>query len=667
MVAQSIVDRVKALRAMLGRYSFQYHVLHDPLVADVEYDRLMRELIAIEEKYPHLKTVSSPTQRVGEKPIGDLPRIHHHVPMLSLANAFNEEEMHAFDQRVRKTLDGENIEYLLETKIDGLAINMRYEQGHFISAATRGDGSIGEDVSHNVRTIASIPLTLLGERHPQMIEIRGEVFMNHNRFKQLNKRRQENKEKLFANPRNAAAGSLKQLDPNVTAQRQLSFFAHGVGAISGFTMPKTHAALLLLFNQWGIAVAPETKVLQHLDDGFQCYKAIADKRSNLGYEIDGIVFKVNNLQQQAAIGTVSNAPKWAIAYKFLPQEELTKVVNIDIQVGRTGVLTPVARLEPIFVGGATITNATLHNADELKRKDIRIGDTVIVRRAGDVIPEVVKVVMDRRPTDSQEFEMPKQCPACQSDIKQNDGLTVVRCTSALYCPAQQIKAIVHFSSRGAMNIDGLGEKLIEQLVTQKLVSNIAELYLLEHEQLASLDGMADQSAINIINALNTSKNTTLPQFIYALGIPDVGDITARLLANYFGNFPAIQSATPEVLEKINGIGPIMTKHITAFFSAPYTQKLISRLIDAGINWPDVGTIVNHTLQGKLFVITGTLQNMTREEAKQQLAKLGATVSSHVSQKTDYVIAGSNVGGKIEKAKALQLPILDESDLLLLLA
>lgn len=668
MSVQETAERIKELHSVLNQYSFHYYVLDDPLVADAEYDRLMRELMAIEAQYPSLKTVVSPTQRVGARRLGvDLPKITHGVPMLSLANAFNEAELSAFVQRVRKFLGHDDIEYVAETKIDGLAVSILYIKGQFTHAVTRGDGTTGEDVSHNVKTIKSIPLTLLNPQHPERIEIRGEVFMRDDRFKQLNKQRKENGDRLFVNPRNAAAGSLKQLDPRITADRHLSFFAHGVSASKGFSLVDTHMELLQLFKHWGVPISPETQVIRNLTDGLQLCNDMEDKRSTLGYDTDGIVFKVNTIRQQDMIGSTSHSPKWAIAYKFLPQEEITKVLNIDIQVGRTGALTPVARLEPVFVGGATITNATLHNEGELRRKDIRIGDTIIIRRAGDVIPEVVKVVMEHRSKDSKPFEMPEKCPVCQSEVKREKEVAVVRCPSHLYCPAQQIKAIMHFASRNAMNIDGLGERLITQLVAKKMVRNIADLYQLDHLQLVALERMAEQSATNIIEALQHSKNTTFDRFLYALGIPDVGDVTAKLLSSSFNSLLAIQRAPREALQEVDGIGAKVADHIIGFFSISDNQKLIEDLISAGIRWSNVKAKKDHKLQGQVFVITGTLQSMTRAEAKQRLLECDAKISNNISKKTDYLIAGGNPGSKMEKAKALGVNILDEENFVSLLA
>jgi DNA ligase (NAD+) len=671
MSSQEKINRVNELRELINQNNYHYYVQDEPVIPDAEYDRLMQELTAIENEFPELITDSSPTQRVGAIPLDSFPEIKHEVPMLSLGNAFDEDEMTAFDRRIREKLEEDSVEYVAETKLDGLAISILYEDGQFIRAATRGDGTTGEDVTLNVKTIKSIPLSLidvesLDEQYPKKVEIRGEVFMTHAGFNKLNDKQREKGEKLFVNPRNAAAGSLRQLDSRITAERYLSFFAYGVGIVDGGMVPETHAGLLARLKTWGVPVSSETKVMRKLAACFEFYKDIASRRSSLGYDIDGVVFKVNSLDQQDIMGTVSRAPRWAIAYKFPPEEELTEILDIEVQVGRTGALTPVARLKPVFVGGVTVTNATLHNEDELKRKDVRIGDTVIVRRAGDVIPEVLKVVMERRPAKTVEFTMPSSCPICGSDVEREEGEAVIRCSGGLYCSAQQIQAIIHFASRRAMNIDGLGDKLIEQLVEKGLIKHVADLYTVTQEQLSELERMAEKSATNIISALNDSKETSLDRFLYALGIREVGDATARSLANHFGNLPAIQSATQETLEEVADVGPIVAKHIVTFFSQSHNQEVINDLLMAGVHWPDVEIKTEQPLQGKTFVITGTLDSMKREEAKQRLLELGAKVSGSVSKKTDYVIAGSDPGSKAEKARKLKVEVLDEAGFLSLI-
>jgi len=666
MSSQEIINRVKELRKLINQNNYNYYVQNEPVIPDAEYDRYMQELLAIENEFPKLIIDSSPTQRVGAVPLDSFPEIRHEVPMLSLGNAFDEDEMTAFDRRIREKLEVDNVEYVAETKLDGLAVSILYEDGRFIRAATRGDGTTGEDVTLNVKTIKSIPLSLLDEKYPKRVEIRGEVFMTHDGFRKLNDKQREKGEKLFVNPRNAAAGSLRQLDSRITSERHLSFFAYGVGIIEGGVLPESHAELLSRLKTWGVPVSPETKVMRKLAACFEFYNNIASRRSSLGYDIDGVVFKVNRLHQQDIMGTVSRAPRWAIAYKFPPEEELTEILDIEIQVGRTGALTPVARLKPVFVGGVTVTNTTLHNEDELRRKDVRIGDTVIVRRAGDVIPEVLKVVMERRPANAEVFKMPSICPICGSDVEREEGEAVIRCSGGLYCSAQQIQAIIHFASRRAMNIDGLGDKLIEQLVEKKLIKHAADLYTVTQEQLTELERMAEKSAANIIAALNNSKETTLDRFLYALGIREVGDATARSLANHFGNLSTIQSASQETLEEVTDVGPIVARHIVTFFSQSHNQEVINDLLAAGVHWPDVEIKTDQSLQGKTFVITGTLETMKRDKAKQRLLELGAKVSGSVSKKTDYVIAGSDPGSKAEKARQLEVEILDESTFLTLI-
>lgn len=664
------ITRVEKLREIINQHNYQYYVLNNPSVPDAEYDRLMQELLSLEKENPELVTKDSPTQRVGAKPLDSFTEVKHATPMLSLNNAFDEKEMASFDRRVRETLGLDQVKYVGETKLDGLAVSLLYEDGILTQAATRGDGMTGEDVTQNARTIREIPLSLRSDIIPKRIEVRGEIYMTHRAFDKLNEKRKAKKEKIFVNPRNAAAGSMRQLDSRITADRELSFFAYSVGQIQGdMGSPEItcHSDMLMRLKELGLPVSPETIVLVGLKACFLYYRSILKCRSNLNYDIDGVVFKVNDFSQQEIMGSVSRAPRWAIAYKFPPEEELTRILDIEIQVGRTGALTPVARLEPVFVGGVTVTNATLHNEDEIRRKDIRVGDTVIVRRAGDVIPEVLKVVMERRPENTKIFKMPTKCPICDSDVEREESEAVMRCSGGLYCSAQQIQAIIHFASRRAMNIDGLGDKLIEQLVGKGLVKNIADLYRLTQEQLAGMERMADKSSSNIIEALENSKETTLDRFIYALGIREVGDATARSLANHFGSLSAIQSATQDALEDVNDVGPIVARHIVTFFSQTHNEEVINKLLTAGVHWHDVEIRTEQPLKGKTFVITGTLESMKREEAKQRLLELGAKVSSSVSKKTDYVIAGSDPGSKAEKARQLEVELLDEASFLSLLS
>jgi DNA ligase (NAD+) len=669
MSSQTEVTRIEELRELINLHNYQYYGQDNPVVPDAEYDRLMQELLSLEKKYPKLITKESPTQRVGAKPLDSFSVIKHAIPMLSLNNAFDEEEMTAFNRRVRETLEQETIDYVGETKLDGLAISLVYVEGVLIQAATRGDGATGEDVTQNARTIRDIPLRLQGEAIPEHIEVRGEIYMTHLAFQKLNERQKSKEGKLFINPRNAAAGSMRQLDSRVTADRELSFFAYSVGQLKedkpGYEVT-SHSEMLTRLKTLGLPVSPETIVLRGLKACLLYYRAINSRRNNLTYDIDGVVFKVNDLKQQETMGFVARAPRWAIAYKFPPEEELTEILDIEIQIGRTGALTPVARLKPVFVGGATITNATLHNEDELKRKDVRVGDTVIVRRAGDVIPEVLKVIQERRPENSKAFKMPSKCPICASDVEREEGEAVIRCSGGLYCSAQQTQAIIHFASKRAMNIDGLGDKLIEQLVEKELIHNVADLYTLKFEQIAVLERMAEKSATNIIDALNNSKETTLDRFLYALGIREVGDATARSLANHFGNISAIKSASQETLEEVTDVGPIVARHIVTFFLQTHNQDVINDLITAGVHWQDVEINTEQPLKGKTFVITGTLQNMKRDEAKQRLLELGGKVSGSVSKKTDYVVTGSDPGGKAVKARQLEVAILDEPAFLALI-
>ncbi len=663
MTLQQASKRANALRETINQHNYQYYVLDDPDIPDSEYDRLLRELIEIETEYPELIIANSPTQRVGASPLSEFEQVKHTVPMLSLANAFDEDEMKAFEKRINDRLETETVIFSAETKLDGLAVSILYENALLKVTATRGDGYFGENVTHNVRTISSVPLSLRGEDIPELLEVRGEVFMAHKSFEELNNKQREKNEKLFANPRNAAAGSLRQLDPKITAQRILSFFAYGIGDYKGNVDFKSHTQILKQLKQWGIPVSPETKEMKNLQACLEYYKEIGERRASLAYEIDGVVFKVNDLMQQQALGFVSRSPRWAIAYKFPPVEEISRIVDIEVQVGRTGAITPVARLEPVFVGGVTITNATLHNLDEIKRKDIRIGDWVYIRRAGDVIPEVVSVIKEKR-GDVTEFTMPQVCPVCGAEVERQEGEAVFRCMGGISCSAQNIQAIIHFVSRKAMNIDGLGEKIIIQLIDAGLVNTVADLYLLlnKREQLASLERMAEKSADNLIGALEKSKETTLDRFIYALGIREVGEATARLLAQHFKELAPIENASAEELEKISDIGPVVAHNIHTFFQQEHNIEIIDKL-KKYIHWETVETNQSTKLNGMTFVITGTLSNMSRDEAKQKLMSLGAKVSGSVSKKTSYVVYGDSPGSKYEKAMQLGVKTLNEREML----
>ena len=646
----------------MNEYSYRYHVLDDPAVPDAEYDELFRELVRLEEEYPNLVTPDSPTQRVGESPLSEFSEVRHEVPMLSLDNAFNDEELAAFDKRVRERLELTEIQYAAEVKLDGLAISLLYEQGKLVRAATRGDGATGEDVTANVRTIKSVPLALRGAGFPARLEARGEVFMTKSGFEELNNRQREQEEKLFANPRNAAAGSLRQLDPRITAKRPLQFFAHGIGIVDNGEISSSHFDVLQSLKTWGLPVSAETERVAGIDECIAFYRKIAETRVRLPYEIDGVVFKVDDLELQAELGFVSRAPRWAVACKFPPEEAMTEVLDIEVQVGRTGALTPVARLKPVFVGGVTVTNATLHNADEVQRKDVRAGDTVVVRRAGDVIPEVVRVLLESRPQETHRFSMPENCPVCGSPVERTEGETVVRCTGGLHCRAQSIQSIIHFASRRAMDIEGLGDKLVEQLFDTGLLRNVADLYKLEREKVAALDRMGEKSSENLLRAVSASRHTRLNRFLYALGIREVGETTASNLARHF-KLEELRSATEDKLCEIQDVGPVAAGNIVRFFRDKRNTSIIDALLGAGITWENTREEHTADLQGKTFVITGTLAALSRNEAKDRLISRGAKVSGSVSGKTDYLVAGENPGSKLDRANSLAIKILDEAALL----
>ena len=659
-------QRAEKLRERIRYHNYRYYVLDDPEIPDAEYDRLLRELQRLEQQHPELITPDSPTQRVGAQPLSAFGEVRHEVPMLSLDNAFSDEELGEFDRRVRERLGVEVVDYTAEPKLDGVAVSLLYEHGQLVRGATRGDGSSGEDVTQNVRTIQSIPLRLRGKGYPQRLEVRGEVFMSHDGFRRLNERAAGEGQKTFANPRNAAAGSLRQLDPRITAQRPLEIYCYGVGVVAGGGLPDRHSGVLKQLRNWGLRVYPGIARVRGLTGATKYYRKLERQRGSLAFDIDGVVFKVDRLDQQHRLGFVARAPRWAVARKFPAQEELTRVLGIDVQVGRTGAITPVARLEPVFVGGVTVTNATLHNEDEVRRKDVRIGDTVIVRRAGDVIPEVVSVIAERRPRKAKEFVMPERCPVCGADIERVEGEAVARCTGGLYCEAQRKQAIRHFASRRAMDIEGLGDKLVEQLVDLKLVDDVAGLYTLDADTLAGLERMGEKSADKLIAALDESKRTTLDRFLYALGIREVGEATARALAQAFGELDALMNASAQELEAVRDIGPVVAQHIVHFFEQAHNRDVIRRLLEAGVSWPLVKRARRQPLQGKTYVLTGTLSAMTRDQATQQLQALGATVAGSVSGKTTAVIAGEKAGSKLAKAGKLGIPVLFEEDLLGLL-
>jgi DNA ligase (NAD+) len=661
-------QRVIALRALIARYDYEYYVLDAPTVPDSEYDQRYRELQALENQFPELITPDSPTQRISGSAVNAFNSITHRQAMLSLNNAFEDNELYAFDKRIREALGQENIEYAVEPKFDGLAITLTYESGIFTQGATRGDGYTGEDVTHNLRTLRAIPMRLSCQYPPQLLEVRGEVLMFKRDFEKLNQTQLNKGEKLFANPRNAAAGSLRQLDAKITATRPLSFFAYGLGAAEGIPQLTCHSMAMDYLASLHFPVSIERNVVVGLTGLLAYYKRIGQARDQLPFDIDGVVYKVNQFKQQNELGFVSRAPRWAIAHKFPAQEALTIVEDITVQVGRTGAITPVARLQPVFVGGVTVTNATLHNEDEVRRKDVHVGDTVSVRRAGDVIPEVVNVMLERRPASARRFKMPTVCPECGSHIIKQADEAIARCTGGLFCPAQRKQAIIHLASRRAMDIEGLGEKLVDQLVEANLVHTLADIYKLDFDTLSRLDRMASKSAQNILDALQKSKTTTLARFIYALGMRNVGEATAKDLAKHFGKLSSLMQANTEDLLKVNDVGPVVAESITNFFSETHNQAVIAELIEAGIVWPETDGKQEATgnLVGKTFVLTGTLPNLSRDSAKELVEVAGGKVSGSVSKKTDYVIAGSDAGSKLDKAQELGLTILDEAALLALL-
>lgn len=660
-------DSIAALRDLLNQYNYQYYVLDEPTVPDAEYDRLFNELKKLEQAHPELITPDSPTQRVGAPPLNKFSTVEHREPMLSLDNAFTDEDINDFVQRIRDRLHSQvPIEFVAEPKLDGLAINLTYEKGILISAATRGDGALGELITQNIKTIRAIPLSLRGENHPDLIEIRGEVFMPLKGFDALNRTQDSLGLKPFANPRNAAAGSVRQLDSAVTASRPLNFYCYGVGFISGYSQvyPTTHFDLLNLMRAWGMPISNLVIKVEDAEGCLEYHRHILEVRDTLPFEIDGVVYKVNSLALQDQLGFIARAPRFAIAHKFPAQEEMTLLNAVDFQVGRTGALTPVARLTPVHVGGVVVSNATLHNMDEIARKDVRIGDTVIIRRAGDVIPEVVSVVMAKRPSDAKQIVAPTRCPVCDSEVYRDEGEAVIRCMGGLFCAAQRKEALKHFVSRKAMDAEGLGDKLMEQLVDADLVRDPADLYTLTLSDWANLERMGEKSARNKVDALNKSKSTTLPKFLYALGIREVGESTARNLAYHFKTLEAIMSATEDQLLAVNDVGPVVASHVVHFFAQPHNREVVEKLIHAGIHWPCIESknVSDLPLHGKTFVITGTLPTLSRDEAKALLESLGATVSGSVSKQTDYLLAGEKAGSKLTKAQSLGVTIIDEAAL-----
>ncbi len=655
---------IKRLTDELNRYNFEYYSLDDPSIPDSEYDLLFRQLQTLEQCYPEYKQIDSPSLRVGSAPLDKFASIVHKVPMLSLNNAMNESEFITFNQRLCERLQKTDIQYCAEPKLDGLAVSLLYKQGKLVQAATRGDGQQGEDVSDNIKTIKAIPLRLIGDDIPAILEVRGEVFMPLAGFAAYNQRAIEQGQKAFANPRNAAAGSLRQLDSKVTAKRPLSFYVYATGLVEGGQLDNTgHFENLQKLGTWGLPINPEVQLVNGIQGVQHYYQQLQQKRHQLGYEIDGSVFKVNNFAQQQTLGFVARAPRWAIAYKFAALEEMTQVQSVDFQVGRTGAITPVARLNPVKVAGVIVSNATLHNIDEIARLDVQVKDTVIIRRAGDVIPKIVSVVKAKRPSDSHPIRLPPNCPVCHSQIERIAGESIARCSGGLICAAQRKERIKHFASRKALDIEGLGNKLIEQLVDCQLIQTPADLFLLDKKQLSQLERMAEKSAQNILTALEKAKKTNLTRFIYALGIREVGEVTAQNLATEFGFLHKLASASLEELQQVDDVGVVVAEHIQAFFAETHNQDVITALRHAGVHFAEAAPTAqeNQPLTGQIAVVTGTLNEFSRESAKAALQNLGAKVSASVSSKTDFLVAGEKAGSKLEKAQKLGIKVLDETE------
>jgi DNA ligase (NAD+) len=656
--------RAIELAQQLNYHNHRYYVLDDPEIPDSEYDRMLRELQGIEERYPELLSIDSPTQRVGAAPAGKFEEATHLQPMLSLGNAFTAEELQDFDRRVREGLGTAGlVAYSAEPKLDGAAVNLLYEKGVLVRASTRGDGASGEDITQNVRTIPTVPLRLQGAGYPARMEVRGEIFMRLAGFASLNQRIEDEGGKPFVNPRNAAAGSLRQLDSRVTAGRPLTMFTYGIGEWEGGGKPDSHTELLATLARWGFAVSPDASLVTGYQGCLNYYETMQQKRPDLPYEIDGVVYKVDSAALQEELGYVARAPRWAVAHKFPAQEELSVIRDVEFQVGRTGALTPVARLEPVFVGGVTVSNATLHNMDEIERKDIRIGDTVFVRRAGDVIPEVVRILPERRPDSARHIELPNSCPVCGSDVERIPGEAVARCVGGLYCKAQRKEALIHFASRRAMDIEGLGTKLIEQLVDADLLRTPADIFELTADALEGLERMGPKSAENVIAAIERSRHTTLPRFIFALGIREVGETTAKSLARHLAGLEALVAADEDTLQGTPDVGPVVAGNILRFFAEAHNREVVSRLIDLGITWDEMPQVGDSDSQfsGKTVVITGTLSEMSRDQAKELLESLGARVTNSVSKKTDFVLTGENPGSKVEKAKKLGVTVISTTE------
>ncbi|WP_039976335.1 NAD-dependent DNA ligase LigA [Vibrio jasicida] len=666
-MSEPVLQRLEELKESLHYHAVRYYVEDNPEIPDAEYDRMMRDLMDIEAEHPDLVTVDSPSQRVGGQPLSEFSQVTHEVPMLSLDNAFDDGELDSFHKRAQDRVPDQIIkQYCCEPKLDGLAVSLLYENGVLVQAATRGDGATGENITENVRTISAIPLKLQGKDWPARLEVRGEVFMPKAGFDKLNETARKKGEKVFVNPRNAAAGSLRQLDSRITASRPLSFYAYSVGVVEGATLASSHYERFLQIKSWGLPMCPETKRVDSLEEVKAYYQDILTRREALAYEIDGVVIKADDIAIQERLGFVARAPRWAIAYKFPAQEEITTLNEVEFQVGRTGAITPVAKLEPVFVGGVTVSNATLHNADEIERLEVMVGDEVVIRRAGDVIPQVVSVIKERRPETAREIIFPEACPVCGSHVERIEGEAVTRCTGGLVCQAQRKEALKHFVSRKALDVDGLGDKVIEQLVDREMVETPADLFKLSAGVLTVLERMGPKSATNVVNALEKSKLTTLPRFLYSLGIREVGEATAANLAQHFRSLDLIQAATEEQLIEVQDIGVIVAKHITTFFGEEKNQVVVQDLLNQGINWPEIAAPqqgVELPLEGKVVVLTGTLSQLGRSEAKEALQNLGAKVTGSVSKKTDILFAGENAGSKLAKAQELGVEVKTEQDLL----
>ncbi|MFA0220912.1 NAD-dependent DNA ligase LigA [Vibrio splendidus] len=668
---ESIQVTLEQLRETLHYHAVRYYVEDSPEIPDVEYDRLMQQLLKIEEENPELVTVDSPSQRVGGQPLDGFTQVTHEIPMLSLDNAFSDEDLDAFNKRMSDRAPMANLKtFCCEPKLDGLAVSLLYVNGTLVQAATRGDGATGENITENVRTISSIPLKLQGEGWPERIEVRGEVFMPKAGFDKLNEMALKMGDKVFVNPRNAAAGSLRQLDSRITAKRPLAFYAYSVGVVQGAELSNSHYQRFLQLKGWGLPMCPETKQLSSLEDVKAYYQDIMNRRDALAYEIDGVVIKVDDIAAQVTLGFVARAPRWAIAYKFPAQEEITLLNDVEFQVGRTGAITPVAKLEPIFVGGVTVSNATLHNADEIARLGVKVGDSVIIRRAGDVIPQIVAVVLDRRPESAKDIVFPDACPVCNSAVERVEGEAVARCTGGLVCQAQRKEALKHFVSRKALDVDGLGVKVIEQLVDREMVETPADLFKLSAGVITVLDRMGPKSAQNVVSALNKAKDTTLARFLYSLGIREVGEATAMNLAQHFKTLELVQAATYEQLVEVSDIGDIVASHLTSFFSQEKNRAVVEQLLELGVNWPTIEAVADDQelpLEGKVVVLTGSLSKLGRSEAKAALQALGAKVTGSVSKKTNILFAGEAAGSKLTKAQDLGIEIRTEEDLIALIS